>query len=441
MLSAFLTNVGSVIVVLGVMIFVHEFGHFLAAKFFGVRVLTFSLGFGPRLVGFKKGDTDYRISMLPLGGYVKMAGEQPTDEHTGDPAEFFSKPRWQRFVVVAMGPLMNGFLAVALMAGLFHFHYEKPAFLEQPARVGDVDEGSLAEKAGIEPGDRIVALGELANPTWEELQFEVLTTVKEPLLLTLRRGEETLRVSVAPEAKGPNQVGSVGWFPYMPAVVDVVDLELPAGLAGFEPGDEIVAVNGRKLFCWVCLSPRLQTLEGAEVALTVLRGGEEIETRLKPIYSTLGGETKWRIGVTFRNDTVVKRLPWLQAWGRALEELSRNTLRTFQIIGKLITGNLSARSLSGPIGIAQISGQAYQAGLPQLVEIMAFISLQLGILNLLPIPVLDGGVILFLAIESLMRRDMSLKLKERFTLAGMMFLILFAVFVMYNDIAKILIPG
>ena len=151
--------------------------------------------------------------------------------------------------------------------------------------------------------------------------------------------------------------------------------------------------------------------------------------------------TKWRIGVTFRNDTVVKQLPWLQAWERSVGDLSRNTVRTFQIIWKLITGALSARALSGPIGIAQISGQAYEAGLPQLIEIMAFISLQLGILNLLPIPVLDGGVILFLAIESLMRRDMSMKLKERFTMAGMMVLIMFAVFVMYNDIAKIFTPG
>ena len=429
------------ILVLAPLVFIHEFGHFIVAKFFGIGVPVFSLGFGPRLVGFKRGGTDYRIALLPLGGYVKMAGEQPTDEHTGDPAEFYSKPRWQRFIVVAMGPLMNGFLAVTLMAGLFHYHYERPAFLEQPARVGDVEDGTPAEEAGIEAGDRIVAAGKLANPTWEELQFEVLTTVNEPIALTILRGEETFRVSVTPQAKGPNQVGSVGWFPYMPAVLDMIDPELPAGLAGLQQGDEIVAINGRELFCWVCLSPLLQTLEGTEVAMTVLRGGEKIETRLKPIYSELGEVTKWRIGVTFRNDTVVKQLPWLQAWERYVEDLSRNTVRTFQIIGKLLTGALSARALSGPIGIAQISGQAYEAGLPQLIEIMAFISLQLGILNLLPIPVLDGGVILFLAIESLMRRDMSMKLKERFTMAGMMVLIMFAVFVMYNDIAKIFTPG
>ncbi len=441
MLSTFLTNTGSVIIVLGVMIFIHEMGHFLAAKFFRIRVLTFSLGFGPRLVGFRKGDTDYRIAILPLGGYVKMAGEQPTDDRTGDPAEFYSKPRWQRFIVVAMGPLMNGLLALVLMGGLFHFHYEKPAFLGHPARVGDVEKGSLAQKAGIMPGDRILKVKEISNPTWEELQFEVLTTVNEPVSLTILRDRKRFDLEVTPEPVGPNKVGSVGWLPYMPAVLDVVDPGLPAGLAGLKKGDQITSFNSKSLFCWLSLSPRLQSLEGSGITLTVLREKEQFDVNLKPIFSKLGEVSKWRIGVIFSNEVVVEQLPWLQAFKRSAQELQRNISRTFYVVGKLITGNLSARSLSGPIGIAQISGQAYQAGLPQLIEIMAFISLQLGILNLLPIPVLDGGVILFLGIESLMRRDMSLKLKERLTMAGMMLLVMFAVFVMYNDIIKIISPG
>src|SRR5579859_2297542 len=164
MFSNFTTDIAVVAVVLGVMILIHELGHFIAAKYFGVRVLTFSLGFGPRLFGVKRGDTDYRVSALPLGGYVKMAGDDPSQERKGDPGEFLSKPRWQRFVIVVMGPFMNAVLAITLLTGLYRFHYEKPAYKEEPARIGEVEPDSPAAKAGVLPGDLIVRLGDLQNP-------------------------------------------------------------------------------------------------------------------------------------------------------------------------------------------------------------------------------------------------------------------------------------
>ena len=441
MLSATFENVVVVIVVLGVMVFIHELGHFLAAKYFGIRVLTFSIGFGKRLLGFQKGDTDYRLSLLPFGGYVKMAGENPSDQASGAGDEFFAKPRWQRFIVALMGPVMNGLLAVALLAVLYQFHLERPAYQEQPARVGDVELDSPAAQAGIQAGDRVIQAADLENPQWEDLEIKILTTVNEPIPLTVERAGEILNVSVTPQPSGPNRVGDVGWFPYMPAVLDSVSEGLPASEAGIEPHDEIVAVNGRRIYCWVRLSPLLQKLEGAPLTLTVRRGEREFETTFKPAYRELGGETKWRIGVAFRNDTVVRQLPWRQAWRRSVEDNIRYTRLTFDVLGKMLTRRLSPRSLTGPVGIAQISGRAYRAGLPQLLTLAAFISLQLGIFNLLPIPILDGGVILFLAVESLMRRDMSIKLKERVTMAGLVFLLLFAGFVMYNDILKALGPG
>ena len=440
-LSAIFENVVVVIIVLSVMVFIHELGHFLAAKYFGIRVLTFSIGFGKRLLGFRKGETDYRISLLPLGGYVKMAGENPGDEASGFGDEFSSKPRWQRFIVVLMGPVMNGVLAVVLLAVLYQFHFEKPTFQEQLARVGDVELDAPAARAGIQAGDKIIKAEDLENPKWGDMEIKILTTVNEPIPLTVERGGKILHLSVTPEPSGPNRVGDVGWFPYMPAVLDSVSEGLPASEAGLEPQDEIVAVNGRRIYCWVRLSPLLQELEGAPLTLSVRRKESEFETTFKPEYSGLGGEMKWRIGVIFRNNTVIRQLPWRQAWRRSVEDNIRYARLTFDVLGKMLTQRLSPRSLTGPVGIAQISGQAYRAGLPQLLTLAAFISLQLGIFNILPIPILDGGMILFLAVESLMRRDMSVQLKERFTMAGLFFLLLFAGFVMYNDILKALGSG
>ena len=167
-----LTNVVAVVLVLGVMILIHELGHFLAAKWFGVRVDVFSIGFGKRLWGWRRGDTDYRISLLPLGGYVKMAGENPGEARTGDPGEFMAKPRWQRFIIALMGPAMNIVLAIVLLTGLYMVKYQKAAYQERPAEIGHVEEGSAADKAGLRPGDLIVRLGKLENPTWEAVELE-----------------------------------------------------------------------------------------------------------------------------------------------------------------------------------------------------------------------------------------------------------------------------
>ena len=181
MVSSFFTNLAVVAGVLGVMIFIHEMGHFLAAKAFKVRVLTFSLGFGKRLWGFKSGDTDYRVSAIPLGGYVKMAGESPGDKVSGSADEFQSKPRWQRFIVILMGPLMNGLLAVVLLTVTYHFHFAKPAYEDLVVRVGDVEPGSRAEAAGIRVGDKILKVGEIENPAWEDFAMKIATSVDEEI--------------------------------------------------------------------------------------------------------------------------------------------------------------------------------------------------------------------------------------------------------------------
>jgi regulator of sigma E protease len=441
MLGGFLTDAVVVVVVLGVMIFVHELGHFLAAKGFGVRVLIFSLGFGKRLFGFKRGDTDYRVSLLPFGGYVKMAGDDPSEVRPGDAGEFLEKPRWQRFVIVVMGPVMNVLLAVLLLTGLYKFHFPKPAYLEQPAQLGDIEADSPAARAGLQPGDLIVRLGNLREPKWEEVELRILTTVGEPIPVEVVRNGARINATVTPTPEGPDGVGYVGWYPYVRGVISSTDPGLPAAQAGLKAGDQIVGINERRAFCWFRLASILQAGAGKPVSLMVLRDGREFQVELKPAYSEVMGEKRWRIGVMFRSDIVVQRLPWGQALTSSVRDNLRNIFATFDVLGKMLTRRLSTRSLRGPIGIAQLSGDAYRAGIPELLMLVAFISLQLGIFNLLPIPILDGGVILLLLIEGVRRRDLSLQVKEKFVQVGIVFLLLLAVFVMFNDIVKTFRPN
>jgi regulator of sigma E protease len=439
--SHILTNIIVVVVVLGVMILVHELGHFIAAKWFGVRVLTFSLGFGKRLVGFQSGGTDYRISALPFGGYVKMAGDDPSEARQGEPTEFLSRPRWQRLVIAVMGPAMNALMAIVLLSGLYRFHFPKPAYKEKLARVGDVELDSPAAKAGIQPGDLITNLGNLPNPTWEDVEMKVYTTAEEAIPLQVSRDGQTVDLTLTPRAEGADRVGYSGLYPYIPATIETVEPSMPAGQAGLKPGDQIVGLDGRRLYCGPCLAFELQSGRGKSVDMTVLRDGKEFQMPIKPVYSEAMGEKKWRIGVAFRSDLVVRTLPWGRAITAALNDSLRNCAATFDVLGKILTRRMSTRSLSGPIGIAQLSGEAYRAGFSELLILVSFISMQLAIFNLLPIPILDGGVILLLVIEGLMRRDLSLELKERFLKVGLVFLLLLAVFVMYNDIVKTFRPS
>jgi regulator of sigma E protease len=400
----------------------------------------FSLGFGKTLFHLKRGATDYRISALPFGGYVKMAGDDPAEVRQGDAGEFLSQPRWHRFVIVVMGPAMNVSLAVLLLTGLYKYHYQRPAYLEQPARIGDVDAGSAAAQAGIQAGDTIVGFGNLRNPKWEDLAFRTLTTVDEAVPLEIERQGRILKSSITMKASGPDHVGNAGWYPYSPGIIETVEPGLPASKAGLEPGDEIVGIDGRKVFCGSCVAYALQTDKGKPADLLILRTGQEMHVQVQPVYSEIMGEKRWRIGISFPNPMVVRRLPWHQALGVSLEDNARNCRVLLDILGKILTRRMSARSLSGPIGIAQASGEAYRAGMPELLMFVSFISLQLGILNLLPIPVLDGGVILLLLVEGALRRDLRIEVKERFVQVGMVFLLLLAAFVMYNDLVKTLKP-
>jgi regulator of sigma E protease len=435
----FLYSIVSVVIVLGIMIVVHEFGHFAAAKMFGVRVETFSIGFGKRLAGFRRGDTDYRIAALPFGGYVKMAGETPLDTRTGDPGEFMSHPRWQRFVIALAGPFMNILLAVVLLTAVFMIHDEQPVYLNQPAVIGWVLDNSPAQKAGLEPGDRIVRYNDIRNPTWEDIISKVMISQNSQVSLTIQRGDQTLQKTLVPEAIGQDQVGSAGWLPDSPTTVTDVEAGQPAAKAGIQLNDEIVALNGTPIRSTQSMVRVLQQTESKPVELTVVRDGKEIKFTLAPVLTDINGSRKYRIGVATEPTVKVDRLPFSKAFAKSIDQNKRYSVLILDLVKRMVEQKVSIKTMSGPIGIAKISGEAAQEqGWTPIMMVMAAISLNLGIFNLFPIPILDGGLILLLAIEGLIRRDINQTVKERIYQAAFVCLILFAGLVIFNDVVKLL---
>jgi regulator of sigma E protease len=442
-MSDFLTSLVAVAAVLGFMILIHEFGHYAVAKWLGVRVEQFAIGFGKRLVGFRKGDTDYRINAIPLGGYVKMSGENPMDTHTDDPGEFLNHSRWHRFLIAIAGPTMNILLAIFLLTTVYMVHYEYPIYLDKLAVVEGVRKDSPAEKAGIQAGDRIVKIDGIENPTWEQVQPRVWLSPNQPLPVTIQRGDQTLQKTLMPKAVTSSEVGTAGWFPEEPVVIGRLDPDLPAAKAGLKEDDRVVSMNGQPVPSIESMIDSLQQTKSQPVDLTVDRNGQKLSFHLQPVLSSTEDpkEQRYRLGFVNKGVTKVTTLPFTQALKLSLDQNEKYSLLILELAKKMIQHKISMKAISGPIGIAQDAGYAaQQKGWTPLMELTAGISLNLGIFNLLPIPILDGGVILFLLIEGLMRRDISLNIKERVYQAAFVFLVLFAVMVIYNDIMKTL-PG
>jgi regulator of sigma E protease len=439
----FLISVVAMAGVLGVMILIHEWGHYAAAKFFKVRVEVFSIGFGKRLLGFRRGETDYRISAIPLGGYVKMSGENPMDDRTGDPGEFLSHPRWQRFIIAVAGPLMNILLAVGLLAFVYMVHYEYPAVLDEPAVIGWIAEDTPAAKAGIQPGDRIVDINGTKNPTWEQVDPIEALNPRQPVQFTFQRGDQTFERTIVPEAYGADERGYAGWSAKQPGMpVTELESNMPAAKAGVQVGDEIIALDGQPVPVLEAMVDMLRKTKDKPVVLTVMRNGQKLDFNLKPELAEITGtgEKRYRIGLTSL-PMKVTRLGPEAAFKRSIEQNKKASLLILELVRKMVQGKISPRSVEGPIRIGQAAGQAAsEKGWMPLLELTAAISLNLGIFNLLPIPILDGGVIMLLLIEGLMRRDISLRIKERIYQAAFVFLVLFAVMVLYNDLLKT-VPG
>jgi regulator of sigma E protease len=431
-----MTTLLAFVFVLGVLVFVHEAGHFLTAKWVGVRVKVFSLGFPPKLIGRTWGDTEYRIGWLPLGGYVKMAGDNPA-ESTGDPEEFMSRSKWERLAILFAGPVMNVVLAICLLTVLFMVGVERPAGLDDPPVVRFVAEDSPAARAQIRPGDQIVAIDGTPVGTWSDALDRILVSANETLSMSLLRDGKTIERSVAIEARGEDQAGYAGVFPAVQPQVSSLTEGYPAEAAGIQVGDIITKVDDKPIYHFTQLIDAIEAHGGQKVTIEVLRDGSTRDFVLTPKHNDQ--EDRWLIGIGFNSaPTVIDQIrnPAM-AFRAALGETARFTRLTFVVLGRLVSGRASVRQMSGPIGIAQASGETARRGARQLFMFMAFLSLNLGILNLLPIPLLDGGHMAIIALEGLAGRDMSLQLKERILQVGFVMLLLLMVTVIYVDLSKI----
>jgi regulator of sigma E protease len=396
-------------------------------------VLKFSLGFGPRLVGFTRGGTEYCISAVPLGGYVKMAGENADDARSGQPDEFLSKSKWERFQVLIAGPLMNLALAVVLLAAVLMRGADVPAYLDQPPVIGSIEQGSPADKSGFAIGDQIQLVAGTSVRTWEDVDIAIGSRAKREVAVSVLRGGREVALRVTPDAEGRFEVGRIGVFPKVHPRVRTVKTGDPADAAGLKPNDVVVAVNGETISFARQLSDAIGKNAGKAIALSIERAGQAVTLHVTP---KLDGGVG-RIGISISNE--VRRIEpgFFEAIKMSVQrnvEMAGLILRTLY---GLLSGETSPKQLMGPVGIAQLSGESAQEGWLSLMMLMANISLNLGLLNLLPIPVLDGGHIFIMALEGIARRDFSIQVKERMLFAGFLLLMLLMVTVIYNDLTRI----
>jgi regulator of sigma E protease len=433
-------------IVLGIMVLVHEFGHFAVAKLCGIRVEVFSIGFGKRLIGFKRGDTDYRLSLLPLGGYVKMAGENPGEAPSGDPGEFNAHPRWQRVLVALAGPFANFILAIALMTGVSMLHNEVQEYVSGPAHTDYIPVNTQAAKTGIHSGDLIVHYDTVENPTWDAVAIRSMLNINQPVAFSFIHDGQRTDTKLFVESKGGTDnfaLDKLGLIPKeqsTPVQVESLEPSMPAARAGLQPNDQIASIDGLQLHSVRALLAYLQDQAGKPVSLTILRNGNTVPVQLTPELADVGDGTKsYRLGFRPMPPPVkVERLPLGKAIVASWEFNKKGSSLIIEVLKRMFTRQVSVRSLSGPIGIGTQIHQAVQMpGWMPLVGLMAYISLNLGIFNLLPIPILDGGMILFLLVESIMGRDLNQQLKERIYQVAFVCILAFAVMVIFNDLTKL----
>jgi regulator of sigma E protease len=447
----FLVSAGAFVILIGLMVIVHEFGHFAVAKLCGVRVEAFALGFGPRLFGFKYGDTEYKVCLLPLGGYVKMTGEAPeqnieapgthTQAAADDPGAFTSHPRWQRMLIGLAGPISNFILAFVLMVFYYGWFNEVPSVEVNSTTVEWVTPDSAAAQAGLQPGDVIRHFDNADNPTWEKVFERVKLNAGQELPVIVQRGGAplnlTLRVPAA--AKGDDfDLSDAGLLPqYLPGPIGVEEVQpgTPAERAGLRAGDAIESVDGHAFHTVGSLLAYMQTGQGKPIALAVIRNGSRLSMEATPAKLDAG----WKLGFVnmpppFRNDP----LPLKQAMAKSTAFCEDNAFLIVEVLERLFLHKVSVSQLSGPVGIARMAGEAAEMkGWFPKFGLAGEISLNLGIINLLPFPILDGGMIFLLLIESTIGHDIAVNVKERIYQAAFVVIIAFFAFVIFNDVTRL----
>ena len=438
---AILTNFWWLLVLIGVMILVHELGHFWAARAFDVKVDIFSFGFGPRLFGFQRGDTDYRFSLFLFGGYVKMSGDQP-GESPDDPRGFLAKPRWQRLIIAFAGPFMNIVLAIAVLTGLYMVRYER-IIDDNGAVIGHVMADSPAAKAGIQAGDKIIRLNGEDNPDWEAIVTTAVASVGRPMTVSYERQGHVYSASVTPILDEKLGFGEAGWEGQNQIEVGGVTEGMPAASAGLKKGDLLLQVNDTAIHSRFTLPEIIRRSEGKPVTIEYSRAGVSHTVAMVPVFRNMDGTSRWMIGVASDVKWHIERtqLAFPAALGESVRQNRKYATLIVEMLRGIVERRMPAKTLQGPVGIAKQATQAAEEGPAAFLTLMSIVSLNLAILNLLPIPILDGAMILTLLIEMAMGRDISLSVKENLLKLGFVFLMMLMVFVLYNDIVRRITPG
>jgi regulator of sigma E protease len=454
-MSLLFQNIWWYLVLIGVMILVHELGHYWAARLFDVKVETFSFGFGPRLFGFRRGETDFRFSLILFGGYVKMAGdyvnsggEQSVEASAADPRSLYSKPRWQRMIIAFAGPGINIILAVVLLAGLFMVHYPKMPTPANPV-VGFVTPNGAAAKAGVMEGDQVVQLDGKVDPNWEDIAYKEIGSARKPFDVWVNRKGERLHFTITPTYDERIGAGYAGWGQETDVEVAAVVEGMDAQKIGIRPGDIIISANGQPLRSTSKLNELDQNGNGAPVDIVYARRSKDQKDKIEQTFHATvrptrregEGQDRWMIGVQLQPRLDVISLPLPQAFMEACRQNAQSAKLIFKFLEGMVERRMSPKSLEGPIRIAQFAGDAAREGPASFFGLMAAVSLNLAVFNLLPIPILDGGVMLLLFVEMLLRRDLDLRVREAVVRVGFVFLMMVVVFVLYNDISKIMPPG
>jgi regulator of sigma E protease len=451
-----LLTILALIVVLGVLIFVHEAGHFVAAKLAGIYVHRFSLGLGPPIpwLTFRRGETEYSVSWLPLGGYVKMASREEDIGSSalegGAPAVqvpadrvFESKPIWVRMVVILAGVAMNALFAWAVFTFLA---YKNGRQIDPVTTVGQVAAEALPPEAEalkqIQPGTRIVRINGDTVTSWDEIVAAMVNTPEPEVRIDLSNGSSVV-LPIHPDAVEERLKSAQALQPFRAPVVGQVLADKPAAKAGIQEGDTIVAVNGRPVQQWYSLLETLQSSAGTPLKLEVARGGRRLSFDLVPYVDTIPGldgkpRAVGRIGVAVGTGFVSEPLGFGEAVAEGWQATIRASTQIVRTVRGLFTGRISGRSVGGPILIGQLAGESARLGLDTFLGFMALISINLAILNMLPIPVLDGGQFLFLLAEAVIRRPLPMKLRERLTTVGLVLIILLMGLAFSNDIRRVL---
>ena len=430
------------IVTLGVLVFVHEFGHFLAAKLCGMRVDRFSIGFPPRAFGKRIGETDYCVSWIPIGGYVKIAGmidESFDTEYLSkspEPWEFRSKPIWQRMIVISAGVIMNLFLAIAIFWGI---NYVQGKTVRDTNQIGHVFEGSEAARGGLQAGDKILRINGASVSHWDQiLTLVYIQNMGSDITFTvLRDGRETTaffpRTSIPEPGERTFEI-SFGITPkFMEIVIGTVEPGKPADKLGLKPRDVILSLNGMPVnYDDQQVKQTVQANAGKPLLIEWKRGSEIMQGTTTP---TGDGRIGISFGLVYTGPTTKVKYSLLGAFPEGMRDIINYTRISFQQIWQIITGKRAfTESVSGPIKIAQLATQTAELGFITYLGFMALLSISLAILNILPFPALDGGHLLFLVYEGTFRREIPVKIKMGLQKAGFVLLLAFMAFVVYNDI-------